>query len=421
MYALVDCNCFYVSCERLFRPELNHKAVVVLSNNDGCVVARSPEAKELGIKMAVPFFEVREFYDRGELHVFSSNYALYGDISSRVMSTLEALAPEVEIYSIDEAFLDLRGMQLNYDLNRYGHQIKQRIHKWVGVPVGVGIAQTKTLAKLANYAAKHYPKTLGVVDLSAASWRSRLLKKTNVADVWGVGRRTAAKLYAEQIFTAADLAESDAEAMGKRYSVMLQRTILELRGIPCFNFAEQPTAKQQVLCSRTFSSRLTELPPLKEAVREYAVRAAEKLREEKGLARYISVFLRTNPNARFEVKYANSAAVTLPNPTCDSRVLMSIAVQLLEQIYLPGYRYMKAGVMLGDIQPHNSYQVDLFNPDLHSPKSQQLMKTLDEINQRYHRGVTFVGQGFEQNWSMQRQHLSPSYTTSWQDLRRVRC
>lgn len=421
MYALVDCNCFYASCERLFRPDLERRAVVVLSNNDGCIVARSPEAKMLGIKMAVPFFEVRELYEQGLLHVFSSNYALYGDISSRVMVTLEEMVPEVEVYSIDEAFLNLNGMVTEPDRHALGHRIKQRIKTWVGVPVGVGIAETKTLAKLANYAAKHYPQTKGVVDLSMTGWRERLLQKSDVSEVWGVGRRTVEKLRAEAIHTAADLAQSDAETMRNRYSVMLERTILELRGIPCFSFDEQPEPKKQVLCSRTFSSRITEYQPLQEAIREYAVRAAEKLREEKLLASHVSIYIRTNPKARFEAKYANSTTYALPSPTSDSRIIMRVATQLLRQIYRSGYRYMKAGVVLNELQPESNYQVDLFSPDLHSQRSAQLMKTIDGINQRFHRGVTFAGQGFKQAWSMQRNYLSPRYTTSWQELRRVSC
>ncbi|WP_299181153.1 Y-family DNA polymerase [uncultured Neptuniibacter sp.] len=420
MYALVDCNSFYASCERLFRPDLEGKAVVVLSNNDGCVVARSAEAKALGIKMAVPFFEVRELYERGELHVFSSNYAFYGDISARVMMTLEEMAPEVEVYSIDEAFLNLRGMVTEPDLNALGHKIKQRIKRWVGVPVGVGIAETKTLAKLANYAAKHFAKTQGVVVLSDPRWRERLLAITDVSEVWGVGRRHAEKLRAENILTAADLADSDAETMRRRYSVTLERTILELRGISCLGFDEQPEPKQQVLCSRTFSTRITTLQPLQEAIREYAVRAAEKLRIEHRLTRSVSIYIRTNPNARFEAKYANGATYTLPSPTNDSRLIMKIALQLLQGIYREGYRYMKAGVVLNDLQPEDNYQADLFTPDCGSPKALSLMQALDRINRRYHRGLTFAGQGRQQHWAMQRNYLSPRYTTSWNDLKKVR-
>ena len=420
MYALVDCNSFYASCERLFRPELKDKAVVVLSNNDGCVVARSAEAKALGIKMAVPFFEVREFYERGQLQVFSSNYALYGDLSARVMTTLEELVPEVEVYSIDEAFLGLSGMRTEPDLTELGHKIRKRIKNWIGIPVGVGIAETKTLAKLANYAAKHYPQTQGVVDLSKPGWRERLLKKTDVSEVWGVGRRTVEKLRAEDIHTAADLARADAETMRRRYSVVLERTILELRGIPCIGFDEQPNPKQQILCSRTFSHRLTCLQPMQEAIREYAVRAAEKLREEKRLTSSVSIYIRTNPNAKFEMKYANGATYPLPSPTNDSRVIMKIALRLLQGIYRDGYRYMKAGVILNALQPEDNYQADLFNPDLCTTKSLQLMKSLDQVNQRFHRGLSFAGQGQKQDWAMQRQHLSPRYTTSWRELKVVR-
>ena len=422
-YALVDCNNFYVSCERLFRPELNTKAVVVLSNNDGCIISRSAEAKAMGITMASPYFQVREYVDRGDLHVFSSNYALYGDLSERVMDVLALLAPQVEVYSIDEAFLNLQGMEEVLGVNGlddYGRRVKQQVFQWVGLPVCVGIAPTKTLAKLANYAAKHYLKSDGVVDLTKEGWRERLLQKVPVAEVWGVGRKSALKLTLEGINTAADLANSDAGAMRDRYSVVLERTILELRGIACIGFEQAPESKQQILCSRTFSARITQPQPLQEAVREYAVRAAEKLRQENRLASHIAVSIRTNPNAQFEPRYQNIASMSLPAPTDDSRVLMKKAVQLLMSIYKPGYRYMKAGVVLSHLQPRDSYQSDLFSPDLQSEKSVSLMKALDDINQRFHRGVSFAGQGVEQAWAMQRNFLSPRYTSSWQELPKVR-
>lgn len=418
-YALVDCNCFYVSCERLFRPDLEKKPVVVLSNNDGCIIARSEEVKAMGIGMAIPFYQVREYVDRRDLYAFSSNYALYGDISARVMSVLEEMAPQVEVYSIDEAFLDLQGMEAIKDLTDYGRKIRQRIKQWVGIPVGVGIGPTKTLAKLANYAAKRYAATGGVVDLHRPDWCRRLLPQVPVVEVWGVGRRSAEKLKAENIHTAADLALSDPDVMGRRYSVVLARTILELRGVRCLTFDVETEAKQQVLCSRTFSSRITQLQPMQEAIREYAVRAAEKLREEQRLTQHVSVYIRTNPNAPFEQKYRNVASCRLPSPTNDSRVIMKKAVRLLDMIYKPNYRYMKAGVMLNDLQPETSYQTDLFTENLHTEQSAQLMNVLDKVNQRYSGALKFAGQGREQAWAMQRNLLSPSYTTSWQAIRKV--
>lgn len=419
MYALVDCNNFYVSCERLFRPDMEGRAIVVLSNNDGCVISRSQEAKAMGIKMATPFFQVREAVDRGHLQVFSSNYALYGDISARVMNTLEQLAPSVEVYSIDEAFLDLAGIE-DKALIPLGQQLKQQVWQWTGIPVGVGIAPTKTLAKLANYAAKHYPVTQGVVDLNRPGWCRRLLEKTPVTEVWGVGRRLAICLQAEDIHSAADLADADPEQMGKRYSVVLARTILELRGTPCLSLEQEPAPKQQVLCSRTFSHRITALQPLQQAVREYAVRAAEKLRQGQQLAQHISVYIRTNPNATFEPKYSNVAASRLAFATDDSRVLLKQAVALLTQIYRPGYRYMKAGVVLNDLQPAGQCQTDLFAGTAGTVESQRLMQVLDRVNQRYQGGLSFAGQGLEQGWAMQRNYLSPRYTTQWNELKRVR-
>lgn len=420
MYALVDCNNFYVSCERLFRPELNGKAVVVLSNNDGCIISRSAEAKAMGIKMASPYFQVREHVDRGDLHVFSSNYALYGDLSTRVMEVLDLMAPQVEVYSIDEAFLNLQGMERMVDLDDYGQALKAQVVKWTGLPVCVGIAATKTLAKLANYAAKHYPQSRGVVNLTKAGWRERLLQKTPVEEVWGVGRSSALKLKIDGIHTAEDLANSDPETMRNRYSVVLERTLLELRGVPCIGFEEAPEARQQILCSRTFSSRITQLQPLQEAIREYAVRAAEKLRQDQQVASHMAVSIRTNPNAQFEPRYRNTASMQLPAPTSDSRVLIKQAVLLLNAIYKSGYRYMKAGVVLSELQPADNYQSDMFYEDQQSEKSVSLMQTLDAINQRYPRGVTFAGQGVTQVWAMQRKFLSPRYTSSWQELPKVR-
>ncbi|MAY40746.1 MULTISPECIES: translesion error-prone DNA polymerase V subunit UmuC [unclassified Neptuniibacter] len=420
MYALVDCNNFYVSCERLFRPELNGKAVVVLSNNDGCIISRSAEAKAMGIKMASPYFQVREHVDRGDLHVFSSNYALYGDLSARVMEVLDLVSPQVEVYSIDEAFLNLQGMERMIDLDRYGQEVKAQVFQWTGLPVCVGIAPTKTLAKLANYAAKHFPQSLGVVNLSKPGWRERLLQRTPVEEVWGVGRRSAVKLKIDGIHTAEDLANSDAETMRSRYSVVLERTILELRGVSCIGFEGAPEARQQILCSRTFSSRITRRQPLEEAVREYAVRAAEKLRQDQQVASHMAVSIRTNPNAQFEPRYRNTASVKLPTPTSDSRILIKQAVLLLRTIYKSGYRYMKAGVVLSELQPAGNYQSDMFCEDLQSGKSVSLMQTLDAINQRYPRGVTFAGQGVTQDWAMQRKFLSPRYTSNWQELPKVR-
>ncbi len=419
-YALVDCNNFYVSCERLFRPELNGKAVVVLSNNDGCIISRSAEAKAMGLKMAAPYYQVREYVDRGDLHVFSSNYALYGDLSARVMEVLELISPQVEVYSIDEAFLNLEGLERLCELDQFGIEVKEKVFNWVGLPVCVGIAPTKTLAKLANYAAKRYSDSGGVVNLKKTGWCERLLKISPIEEVWGVGRKSALKLRAEGINTAEDLAMSDVETIGNRYSVVLARTVLELRGIGCIGFEQEPAAKQQVLCSRTFSSRITELRPLQEAIREYAVRAAEKLRQEERLTSHISVYIRTNPNAQFEPRYRNVASCALPAPTNDSRFLMKQAVALLNTIYRSGYRYMKAGVVFSHLQPSDSYQSDLFAPDLQSAKTNKLMKTLDSINQRFNGAVMFAGQGMEQTWAMQRNFLSPRYTSSWQELPRIR-
>jgi DNA polymerase V len=415
-YALVDCNSFYASCEKLFRPDLRDRPVVVLSNNDGCVVARSAEAKALGIGMATPFYQVRDLIKQEQVTVFSSNYALYADISARVMRTLEELAPAVEIYSIDEAFLDLSGIEASRDLVNFGREICQTVNRWVGVPVSVGIAPTKTLAKLANHAAKRYRKTGGVVDLRDKGRQRRLLAITSLKEIWGVGSRLSRRLESMGIRTALQLADSDPRLMRKAFSVVLERTVRELNGEACIALDETPAAKQQIICSRTFGTRVTRFQDLREAISDYASRAAEKLREEQRYTRVVSIYLRTNPHSNRDPQYSNSASVELPLPTADSRDIIAASQKLLHSIYRDGYRYMKAGVVLHDFYEPGVYQGNLFNPGRERPHAQALMQTLDQINHSGHGHLFFAGQGISRGWAMRRAHLSPRYTTSWQDL-----
>ncbi|MBJ7555406.1 translesion error-prone DNA polymerase V subunit UmuC [Marinomonas spartinae] len=416
VFALVDCNNFYASCEKLFRPDLAHAPVVVLSNNDGCVVARSREVKALGIKMGVPVFQLKDEIVKHGIVCFSSNYALYADMSSRVMNILEEEAPRLEVYSIDEAFMDLTGVDHVTDLLTFGKQVKAKVDKWTGITVGVGIAPTKTLAKLANHAAKKYPATGSVVDLMDPNRQRRLLALVEVGDVWGVGRRISEKLRSRGINTALDLANANPKAIRSEFSVVLERTVQELNGVSCLDLGCVRPTKQQIICSRSFGHRITEKQELREAIAKYTTRAAEKLRGEKRLCRVVNVFIRTSPHAKDEPHYANSLSVELPNPTDDTRDLLEVTEVLFRRIWRAGFRYMKAGVMLADFYEHGTYQQDLFRADGMKANSKVLMSVVDQINHSGLGNVFFASQGVSPQWSMKREHLSPAYTTRWEDL-----
>ena len=419
VFALVDCNNFYASCEKLFRPDLKDTPVVVLSNNDGCVVARSREAKLLGIKMGVPVFQIKAEMQRHGILAFSSNYALYADLSSRVMRTLEEMAPRVEVYSIDEAFLDLTGIESVLSLVEFGQQVRERIGHWIGITVCVGIAPTKTLAKLANHAAKKYPATQGVVDLTNPDRQRRLLALVPVDDVWGVGRRLSKRLNALGITTALDLANASPRAIREQFSVVLERTVRELNGESCIELEEIPPTKKQIVCSRSFGVKVTQFELLREAVCEYATRATEKLRKEQQQAKVLTVFIRTSPFKDNEPQYSNSASGELLIPSCDTRDFIELANHLLKRIWKDGFRYAKAGVMLSDFYDPGMFQPGLFDDVSIRSNSQQLMSVLDTINQSGAGKVFFAGQGTKKDWSMKREHLSPAYTTRWDQLPRV--
>ena len=419
VFALVDCNNFYASCEKLFRPDLKDTPVVVLSNNDGCVVARSREAKLLGIKMGVPVFQIKSEMLRHGILAFSSNYALYTDLSSRVMRTLEEMAPRVEVYSIDEAFLDLTGIESVLSLVEFGQQVRERIGHWIGITVCVGIAPTKTLAKLANHAAKKYPATQGVVDLTNPDRQRRLLALVPVDDVWGVGKRLSKRLNALGITTALDLANASPRAIRDQFSVVLERTVRELNGESCIELEEIPPTKKQIVCSRSFGVKVTQFELLREAVCEYATRATEKLRKEQQQAKVMTVFIRTSPFKDNEPQYSNSTSGELLIPSCDTRDFIELANHLLKRIWKDGFRYAKAGVMLSDFYDPGMFQPGLFDDVSTRSNSQQLMSVLDTINQSGAGKVFFAGQGTKKDWSMKREHLSPAYTTRWDQLPRV--
>ncbi|NDL61549.1 translesion error-prone DNA polymerase V subunit UmuC [Acerihabitans arboris] len=419
MYALVDINAFYASCETVFRPELRGRPVVVLSNNDGCVIARSAAARQLGIAMAAPYFKISRLLEQHGVTVFSSNYGLYADMSHRVMALLEEMAPAVEIYSIDEAFLDLTGVDHCMSLEQFGREVQLKVRQCAKLNSGVGIAPSKTLAKLANHAAKQWSKTGGVVDLSSPLRQRKLMALMPVEDVWGIGRRLGKTLRAMGIGTALQLADSHPAFIRKNFSVVLERTVRELRGEPCLEVEEMPAVKQQIICSRSFSARITRYQDMREAVCSYAVRAAEKLRVEKQFCRQISVFLRTSPHAAGEQHYANQATGRISIPTQDSRDIIAQAMQCLDRIWLEDRRYMKAGIVLGDFFDRGVAQLGLF--DRYQPRvnAEALMATLDNVNRSGKGQIWFAGQGIRQDWKMKRDMLSPAYTTRVTDLPRA--
>ncbi|HAT1661323.1 TPA: Y-family DNA polymerase [Raoultella ornithinolytica] len=421
MFALCDVNSFYASCETVFRPDLKGRPVVVLSNNDGCVIARSAEAKPF-VKMGEPYFKQKDQFRRQGVICFSSNYELYADMSNRVMTTLEELSPRCEIYSIDEAFCDLTGVRNCRDLTDFGREIRETVLRRTHLTVGVGIAQTKTLAKLANHAAKKWQRqTGGVVDLSDIEKQRKLMGALPIDEVWGIGRRISKKLEAMGIKTVLQLADTDIRFIRKHFNVVLERTVRELRGEPCLGLEEFAPVKQEIVCSRSFGGRITEYHEMRQAICSYASRAAEKLRGEHQYCRFISAFVKTSPFALNEPYYGNSASVKLLTPTQDSRDIIAAATRCLDAIWKDGHRYQKAGVMLGDFYSQGVAQLNLFDDNAPRKNSEALMEVLDHLNAKNGRGALyFAGQGIQTAWQMKREMLSPRYTTRYSDLLWVR-
>lgn len=416
MFALADVNSFYTSCETVFRPDLTGKPVVVVSNNDGCVISRSAEAKALGIAMGEPFFKLKNKTFPSEVHVFSSNYALYADLSARVMQTLTDMVPAIEIYSIDEAFLDLSQMPSDTDLEGFGRKIKQTVRQHTRLDIGVGIAPTKTLAKLANFAAKKWTQADGVIDLSDPARQRKLMAILPVDEVWGIGRRTSKKLHDAGITKVLQLAECDLSYIRKNFSVVMERTVRELRGEPCLGFEEFVPTKQQIVCSRSFGTRVTAYQEMREAICYYASRAAEKLRGEHQFCRQISVFVKTSPFAEGEIYYGNLASTQLITPSQDTRDIIFAAIKSLDSIWKEGYRYQKAGVMLGDFFSQGVAQLHLFDESPPRANSDALMALFDDINTKSKGALWFAGQGIDRRWQMKREMLSPAWTTRLSDV-----
>ncbi len=417
VFALIDCNNFYVSCERLFRPELEGRPVVVLSNNDGCIIARSNEAKALGIPMGAPYFKNRSLIEKNRVEVFSSNYALYGDLSQRVMSILQQEEPEVEIYSIDEAFIRLPKHAGDYTEHALG--LKQKIRQQVGIPVSIGIAPTKTLAKVANRIVKKNPRFRGVLDLTDHDSLDTILAGTPVENIWGIGRRNTEKLNGQGIATAQDLRNSDDEWIRKHLSVVGLRTVMELRGIPCIPIDHEPAPRKSVVCSRSFRKPVFSLADLGEAVSSYVSIAGEKLRQERLAACNLHVFVRTNRHRRNLPQHSSSLMVPLQQPTASTPTLIRAALQGLKKIYKADFAYQKAGVMLTGLTAAGIVQQGLFLPP--PGDNEAVMTALDEINSRWGRNtVQYASSGIAKPWRMSQDRKSPAYTTSWDELPMVR-
>ncbi len=422
VFALADCNNFYVSCERVFDPKLEGKPVVVLSNNDGCVVSRSNEAKALGIKMGAPVFELSGIIKRYGVKVFSSNYALYGDMSQRVMETISGFAEDIEIYSIDEAFLDLSGF-VHENLTDYGMRISSAVKKWTGVPVSIGIGETKTLAKIANKAAKKSPETKGVLDLTVAYVRERALAITDVADIWGIGIGYSEYLERIGVKNALQLRDADDTLINRikrKMGVNGTRIIQELKGVPCYSVETSPEPKKGITVSRTFRQPIESLSELKEALATYVSMAAEKLRGENAVTRELSVFLHTSRFKKEDFYYRIKTA-DLPIPTMDTGELIRYAGETLEEIYKKGCLYKRVGVMFRELLPDNRIQTGLFD-DVNRSRSKKLMKTLDSVNLKMGSGtLIYAATGLSgiKPWHTVFKKRSPFYTTDWNQIPEV--
>ena len=418
MFALVDCNNFYVSCERVFNASLEGKPVVVLSNNDGCVIARSNEAKALGIKMGAPFFQNKDLFKKNNVQFYSSNYALYGDMSCRVMNTLQQFTPDLELYSIDEAFLSLDGFS---NLTQYGHRIRSTVKKHTGMPVSIGIAPTKTLAKVANKIAKKDLTLQGVLDLASVRDMDRLLETVAVEDIWGIGGRYAARLQGHGITNARQLKYADDAFVQKTMTIMGLRTVHELRGEPCIELEQCPPPKKAIGCSRSFGTPVEALEELLESVSDYVSRAAEKLRAQNCAASSVQVYLTTN-RFKNEPQYANCLSCTLAAPSSYTPELIGCAQTCLKAIYRKGYHYKKTGILLTGLMPAKGLQLGLFAGHRAAVSQQKaIMQAVDGLNQRYGRKtVQFASSGIDKRWKMLQSFKSPCFTTRWGELQTVK-
>ena len=416
--ALVDCNSFYVSCERLFNPSINKKPVIVLSSNDGCVISRSTEAKSLGIKMGEPYFKVKKIVKKNDVKTFSTNFSLYGDISRRVMETLKQFSPKMEIYSIDEAFLDLSSIK-NENLLEYGYKIRETILKWTGIPTSIGIASTKTLSKAANYIAKK--EESGVINLINSKKINNILSKIKINDVWGVGRQLTKFYIKNGINTAYDLKEMHNGWIKKNTNVFGSRTAMELKGLACVSLKPQEDKRKNCCVSRSFGRKVTKLEELNEAVTAHCLNAAEKIRLDKQTVKKITVFIRTSPFQMGDNYYANSKDIDLPIRTNDSIALIKKALAALESIYKKGYRYQKTGIIFSGLKNENIYSKNLLSEINNDEKRIKLMQAIDHTNTRYGRNALSIAQaGVRKKWNIKRQHASKIDTACFSFLPTVK-
>ncbi|MCF8173076.1 MAG: Y-family DNA polymerase [Candidatus Methylopumilus sp.] len=420
IFALADVNNFYVSCERVFQPQLEHVPMVVLSNNDGCAVARSAEVKALGVKMGTPWFKMKALAKEHGILALSSNYTLYGDMSNRATAVLRDFSPDIEVYSVDESFLRVEAVAHLYGgVTAMGQQIRQRVKQWTGLPVCVGCGPTKTLAKIANHLAKKNPEFEGVCDLHAIPRPERLqwMSQLEVGEVWGVGKRIAKRLNAMGVETVLDLRNISIKEIRAQFGVVMERTCNELRGISCLELEDVAPAKQQIMSSRSFGSPVTTLAELREAVASYVSRAAEKLRAQQSVSAAIHVFIQTNRFKESDLQYSEGLLVPLPDPTDDTRLLASAATLGLSLIFKPGYQYKKAGIMLTLISDKAKRQQTLFDDPLQRAQSAKLMAAMDAINAEFGRDTVRTGaNGTEKRWAMRSENRSPRFTTQWDEL-----
>jgi DNA polymerase V len=419
VFALVDCNNFYASCERVFNPKLERSPVVVLSNNDGCIIARSEEAKALGIKMGEPAFLMEDLLIKNNVAVFSSNYALYGDMSERVMTSLAELVKDIEVYSIDEAFLDLHGYGYT-DLPKFAMQIKKTVKQWTGLSVTIGVAPTKTLAKIANRFAKKNKEFQGFCYLTDPKDIENKLENTLVEDVWGIGSQYYILLKKTGIYNALQLSKANDAWIRKYMTVMRLRTVYELRGIPCIPLEHHPADKKNICYARSFGKSTSDIEVLKEAISNYGAQCAQKLRKQKSCANLLSVFLETNRFKEEEPQYSYIKTVNLPAPTNNTPEIVHYAIGALKSIFKKAYNYKKTGIIVSGFSPDSEVQTALFD-DKDREKLNNLMKTLDEINRREGRDfVRVASQGYDRKWKLRQEKLSPRYTTNWDDFLKIK-
>lgn len=415
MYGLVDCNNFYASCERVFNPSLNGKPVVVLSNNDGCVIARSNEAKALGIKMGIPAYQIKDLVSSHGVAVFSSNYTLYGDMSGRVMSMLAELSPEIEVYSIDEAFVNLDGIR---DLESIGRKMVSGVTRGTGIPVSLGVAPTKTLAKIANKFAKKYPAYDQLCIIDSEEKRIKALQLTEIGDVWGIGRRQAAKLQKQGIKTAYDFTRFSGAWVRKNMTVVGERTWKELHGISCIDMENAPPAKKQICTSRSFGKMLTDINTISEAIASHASTCAKKLRKQQSYAASLMVFIHTNNFREDLPQYWKNTVIHLPVPTNDTQEIVRYALAGLRTIYLNGYQYKKAGVIITEIT--EGAQLGLFDL-VDRDKRERLMQAVDKINGEHGHNIKLAVQGTGRGWKLKQEQLSGHYTTNLNQIIDIKC